>query len=256
MRSMITRKTQKTAFTLVELLVVISIIGVLVALLLPAVQAGREAARRMSCHKNMRQQGIALQNYHDQYKKLPSGYRVKPNSPTDGMGTPNVSLLPYLEQNDLKSLAGANIPWYLLPPAVAQTKVAVFNCPSDTGPNPGTYPFVAAMGAPVGDTFAASSYSVSLGHSDAICFGADFTGPPTTDKSGVFAIHSATRLADITDRTTNTFAIGEARRSSKMYYRRSPNSGRFQQNNQATRRNSNHYGRLTVTSCQKVQLKG
>jgi prepilin-type N-terminal cleavage/methylation domain-containing protein/prepilin-type processing-associated H-X9-DG protein len=84
--------SRRRAFTLVELLVVIAIIGVLVALLLPAIQAAREAARRTQCINNMKQIGISVQNYHDSRKELP------PNRVYDGNQTWAVLILPYLEQ--------------------------------------------------------------------------------------------------------------------------------------------------------------
>ena len=86
---------QRKAFTLVELLVVIAIIGVLVALLLPAVQAAREAARRTSCANNLKQLGIAYHNFHDTMNELP------PAAIGDQYATHFVLILPFLEQNNL-----------------------------------------------------------------------------------------------------------------------------------------------------------
>ena len=201
---------RRKGFTLIELLVVIAIIAILIALLLPAIQQAREAARRTQCKNNLKQMGIALHNYHDVFLVFPPGYRFKPNSPIEAMGTPNVSLLPYLEQANLKDLADAEIPWYLQSPSTAQTVVPVFLCPSDTATNPMSYPWVAGMGVPVGDSFANSSYGYSYGYRDAFSFSPNFGAPPVTRESGVFAIHSKTKIAHITDGTSNTFAIGEA----------------------------------------------
>ncbi|MEZ6128883.1 MAG: DUF1559 domain-containing protein [Planctomycetaceae bacterium] len=201
---------RRRAFTLIELLVVIAIIAILIALLLPAVQQAREAARRTQCKNNLKQLGIALHNYHDVFRVFPPGYRFKPNSPIEAMGTANVSLLPYLDQANLQGLADAEIPWYLQTPSTAMTIVPVFVCPSDIAANPLAYPWVAGMGVPVGDTFANSSYAYSYGYRDAVSFSASFGAPPTTRESGVFANHSRTRMASITDGTSNTFAMGEA----------------------------------------------
>jgi prepilin-type N-terminal cleavage/methylation domain-containing protein/prepilin-type processing-associated H-X9-DG protein len=118
------RKNQ--GFTLVELLVVIAIIGVLVALLLPAVQSARESARRTSCLNNLKQQGIAHQNYHDTHLSFPTTTQAR---------TPQQSiflrLLPYMEQGNLYDKYNMNLSW--MDPAnrtVVTTYVQSFTCPS------------------------------------------------------------------------------------------------------------------------------
>lgn len=121
------------AFTLVELLVVIGIIGVLVALLLPAVQSAREAARRASCLNNMRQLGLALQNYHSANRRFPPGNQGHhdPNKPF----TPFVvHVLPYLDEGTRFQLYNFSRDWNNQPPGVtAQINgiIPTYQCPSD-----------------------------------------------------------------------------------------------------------------------------
>lgn len=116
-------------FTLVELLVVIAIIGVLVSLLLPAVQAAREAARRISCTNNLRQIGIALHLYHDTYRVFPPAGLYAVGAASDSFSV-QARLLPYLEQENLQNLINWSLP-YGSQPQVAGTKVSTFICPSE-----------------------------------------------------------------------------------------------------------------------------
>jgi prepilin-type N-terminal cleavage/methylation domain-containing protein/prepilin-type processing-associated H-X9-DG protein len=121
--------SKRRAFTLIELLVVIAIVGVLVALLLPAVQAAREAGRRTSCSNNLRQIGIALQNYHGSNKKFPPSICL-PIGATGDNWSVHARLLPFLEEEGLQNL----IDWkrtYNVQPAVTRVRVASYLCPSE-----------------------------------------------------------------------------------------------------------------------------
>lgn len=126
-----------SGFTLVELLVVIAIIGILVGLLLPAVQAAREAARRMQCSNNLKQIGLAIHNYHDTQKSLPIGgsWRSATDPDFTVAGT-NISILPFLEQGNLADIYDHRLKFNLAPnDALGIQMPATFICPS--APNGG-----------------------------------------------------------------------------------------------------------------------
>lgn len=129
-----TRAGHRHGFTLVELLVVIAIIGMLVALLLPAVQAAREAARRMQCGNNLKQIGLALHNYHDTYKSLPANYWQAVTDPTFTVAGANVSLLPFIEQDNLQDRYDFNVKFDRPPnDQLKETMPPTFACPSAPG---------------------------------------------------------------------------------------------------------------------------
>ena len=132
------------AFSLVELLVVITIIGILIALLLPAVQAAREAARRSQCSNNLKQLGLSFLNHENARGALPPAYVSDPTKPA-GWG---VFLLPYMELAALWDKYNLNVPFYYSDPAhgidnqaVANTPITILRCPSAPPRGPYTYTF-------------------------------------------------------------------------------------------------------------------
>ena len=133
--------SRRKGFTLVELLVVIAIIGILVALLLPAVQAAREAARRMSCQNNLKQVGLALHMYHDSNQRWPAGWLgINPvTRGDDWLGDPGwgwaAAILPYMEQKNVsEAMVHFELPTHdPMNKAVREKILTVFRCPSDIG---------------------------------------------------------------------------------------------------------------------------
>lgn len=215
---------RRTGFTLIELLVVIAIIGLLMGLLLPAVQKVREAANRTSCENNLKQIGLALHLYHDAKGSFPAGYlyrapvtsgsssapqvaRIGHRPPPDTFNQPNhpgwgwaALLLPYLEQDNLyrqidlslnvegpSSITLRNFP------------LRIYTCPSDQFT--GVFMVQTDKNKNVGQGYT-NSYAACFGWSDLL---------PTHPEAGngIFARNSKIRVADINDGTSNTIAVGE-----------------------------------------------
>jgi prepilin-type N-terminal cleavage/methylation domain-containing protein len=196
------RSARRTGFTLIELLVVIAIIAVLMALLLPAVQATRQAARRMQCTNNLNQLGLAFQNYESSNNVLPPAFV--------GAGTGNIvvwtngwsalaRMLPYAEQNGLFSSANFSI-WKEDPPntTTIALNVAIFDCPSD----PKTQPIL-------------HDYGIAGSNSYGVCRGnwfiwGGFSGPYN---GAAFSTNQSRRFAEFTDGLSNTVIVAEVKGS-------------------------------------------
>lgn len=205
------KTNQPQGFTLVELLVVIAIIGILVGLLLPAVQAAREAARRMQCSNNLKQMGLAMHNYESAQKRFPAGLvMIQGGTPIDARSTGFAAMLPYLEQANAENLINQAIPWYMQSPQAVRVVLPVYLCPSDPVEPLHVYNFVTALGAPAGDTYASCSYGFSVGHHDGIGHTSNYMARPVTAESGLFSTNFWPKIGQMTDGTSNTFVIGEA----------------------------------------------
>lgn len=200
----------RRAFTLVELLVVIAIIGILIALLLPAVQAAREAARRSQCVNNLKQLGVGLQNYHDIHRSFPFGKGgTSGASPITNVSRVSgfIPLLPFVEQQAVYNLIKTGDPskgympygppgWYSW--SHWNYQVPGLICPSDTRAVPTT--------GQVGNTNYAFSHGDSIYNN---CFNQD----PENWTRGMFCENRTVTLRMVTDGTSNTIAMSERLRA-------------------------------------------
>ena len=185
------RNSPSSGFTLVELLVVIAIIGVLVSLLLPAVQSAREAARRIQCANHLKQIGIAIHNYHDVINVLPFG-----QGGTGDRYSAIALLLPYMEQVPLYESINFRLPYTAVVNDRARlTELPTLRCPSD-------------FQNPLPQTGGAINYMANKGSG---IVWRDATGPNAAmpKPNGVFYYRSRTRFRDISDGLTNTAAFSE-----------------------------------------------
>ena len=231
------RRMRLKGFTLVELLVVIAIIGILVGLLLPAVQAAREAARRMQCSNNMKQLGLAFHNYESAFRTFPAAWYAGGPVPPWNLHSGLVGLLPYMEQTALFSAYDSTVspanergPIGIANVAVISTVLPMFICPSapesgveriyNGGVPAGALPGLAAStwrAAP-------SDYCATTGVLGAfanIAYAA-FPGGPGGQRGGVLTWHRAQEaqrctIARITDGTSNTFLMGERTGGPRLY---------------------------------------
>lgn len=210
---------RRSAFTLVELLVVIAIIGILVSLLLPAVQAAREAARRMQCQNNLKQIGLALHNYATAHGSFPSHtyYSPRPNGSFHYSGwVPQI--LPFFEQENLGDLYDFRHSFFDPQNQQAiETKLDLFECPS----TPGGAEFIQGVRHRSSSGWNvdaergafASDYAGNRGFNDPLIM----PGTPKPSRLGMFDGRGNVRFADVTDGLSNTILVLESAGRSHWY---------------------------------------
>jgi prepilin-type N-terminal cleavage/methylation domain-containing protein len=195
---------RRTAFTLVELLVVIAVIGVLVALLLPAVQSAREAARRMSCQNNLKQIALATHNYESALGAYPPSFCIQPGavlSGNNGSWSAQGRILPYIEQGSAYDRVQLDVAWDAptnRATGVPIMRIPVYRCPSEANDLPRLDGSGAAYTRPLNYTFNLGTWLVHH---------------PATNQGGDGAMFVNSRLtpADFLDGLSNTLCASEAK---------------------------------------------
>ena len=197
----------QTAFTLVELLVVIAIIGILIGILLPAVQQVREAARRTQCANQLKQLSLAILNYESAQQKFPPGFKIPSMTMWSGL------ILPLIDQGNLSQTLDLNGPWSSLTGATQAnldalgSELPVFHCPSSGIPRRQFDPLVGVDRTPSCYLACASGLNNRESGAEPWAGMHQYGGYPASD--GIFFRESKTRSSDIRDGLSNTLLLGE-----------------------------------------------
>ncbi len=202
------RSLTRRGFTLVELLVVIAIIGILVALLLPAIQAAREAARRSQCSNNAKQIGVALQNYHDTHKSFPPGVIWGPGRAPYTLPyhhTWNVMILPFIEQESLYNTIDLRLP--IWGQAVVSTPVPTLRCPSDQRDLPSATQNIAVTNYPGSEGYHWHPTANITNAAPWNTFGDPFS--EDCSLNGIFTVTRTSKMSHVADGTSNTIIFAE-----------------------------------------------